>query len=375
MISNKKPLKIFIVAGEESGDIHGSKLVQAMKNHTANIQFTGHGGDRMANENVQIIEHIDDLAIIGIVEVIKRLPYMLKVMGSTVNWLRENNPDRLILIDYPGFNLRLAREAVQLGIPVTYFILPQVWAWKEGRVSILKNNVDQCLSIIPFEQEWFENRDVKTNFIGHPFIELEPPKQTINQFLSNHNLNQDSPILTLLPGSRQQEINQLFPVYIKAVKMLKSNIPNIQVIVGKAPGVTLPNTPDYIKIEENDPRLTMYYGDAALVASGTATLEAAVLDIPMVVSYRFSLLTWIFAKRMAMVQYASMVNLIANEIIVPEFIQSDVTSENLMNAVIPLLNKTSERKKMLLGYEKVRRTLGMPGVYDRAAEAIIARLK
>ena len=375
MISNKKPLKIFIVAGEESGDIHGSKLVQAMKNHTANIQFIGHGGDRMANENVQIIEHIDDLAIIGIVEVIKRLPYMLKVMGSTVNWLRENNPDRLILIDYPGFNLRLAREAVQLGIPVTYFILPQVWAWKEGRVSILKNNVDQCLSIIPFEQEWFENRDVKTNFIGHPFIELEPPKQTINQFLSNHNLNQDSPILTLLPGSRQQEINQLFPVYIKAVKMLKSNIPNIQVIVGKAPGVTLPNTPDYIKIEENDPRLTMYYGDAALIASGTATLEAAVLDIPMVVSYRFSLLTWIFAKRMAMVQYASMVNLIANEIIVPEFIQSDVTSENLMNAVIPLLNKTSERKKMLLGYEKVRRTLGMPGVYDRAAEAIIARLK
>jgi len=375
MISNKKPLKIFIVAGEESGDIHGSKLVQAMKNHTANIQFIGHGGDRMANENVQIIEHIDDLAIIGIVEVIKRLPYMFKVMGSTVNWLRENNPDRLILIDYPGFNLRLAREAVQLGIPVTYFILPQVWAWKEGRVSILKNNVDQCLSIIPFEQEWFENRDVKTNFIGHPFIELEPPKQTINQFLSNHNLNQDSPILTLLPGSRQQEINQLFPVYVKAVKMLKSNIPNIQVIVGKAPGVTLPNTPDYIKIEENDPRLTMYYGDAALVASGTATLEAAVLDIPMVVSYRFSLLTWIFAKRMAMVQYASMVNLIANEIIVPEFIQSDVTSENLMNAVIPLLNKTSERKKMLLGYEKVRRTLGMPGVYDRAAKAIIARLK
>ena len=374
MISNKKPLKIFIVAGEESGDIHGSKLVQAMKNHTANIQFIGHGGDRMANENVQIIEHIDDLAIIGIVEVIKRLPYMFKVMGSTVNWLRENNPDRLILIDYPGFNLRLAREAVQLGIPVTYFILPQVWAWKEGRVSILKNNVDQCLSIIPFEQEWFENRDVKTNFIGHPFIELEPPKQTINQFLSNHNLNQDSPILTLLPGSRQQEINQLFPVYVKAVKMLKSNIPNIQVIVGKAPGVTLPNTPDYIKIEENDPRLTMYYGDAALVASGTATLEAAVLDIPMVVSYRFSLPTWIFAKKMATVSYASIVNLIANETIVPEFIQSEMTSENLTNAVIPLFNKTSERRKMLLGYEKVRRTLGLPGVYDRAAEAILNRL-
>jgi len=374
-MTGKKPLKIFIVAGEESGDLHGSKLVHAINKHNTRIQFTGHGGDRMANENVQIIEHIDDLAIIGFVEVIKHLPYMFKVMGSTVNWLRENNPDRLILIDYPGFNLRLAREAVQLGIPVTYFILPQVWAWKEGRVSILKDSVDQCLSIIPFEQEWFESKDVKTNFVGHPFIELEPPKQTINQFLSKHNLNFDSPILTLLPGSRQQEINQHWPIYIKTVKMIKSNISNIQVIVGKAPGVNLPNSPDYIKIEENDPQLTMYYGDAALVASGTATLEAAVLDIPMVVSYRFSLPTWIFAKKMATVSYASMVNLIANEIIVPEFIQSEMTSENLTNAVIPLLNKTPERKKMLLGYEKVRRTLGMPGVYDRAAKAIINRLK
>ena len=374
-MTSKNPLKIFIVAGEESGDLHGSKLVHAINKHTTNIQFTGHGGDRMANENVQIIEHVDDLAIIGFVEVIKHLPYMFKVMGSTVNWLRENNPDRLILIDYPGFNLRLAREAVQLGIPVTYFILPQVWAWKEGRVSILRDSVDQCLSIIPFEQEWFENKNVKTNFVGHPFIELEPPKQTINQFLSRHNLNHESPILTLLPGSRQQEINQHWPIYIKTVKMIKSIISNIQVIVGKAPGVNLPNSPDYIKIEENDPQLTMYYGDAALVASGTATLEAAVLDIPMVVSYRFSLPTWIFAKKMATVSYASMVNLIANEIIVPEFIQSEMTSENLTNAVIPLLNKTPERKKMLLGYEKVRRTLGMPGVYDRAAKAIINRIK
>ena len=188
-MTDKKPLKIFIVAGEESGDLHGSKLVHAINKHTTSIQFTGHGGDRMANENVQIIEHIDDLAIIGFVEVIKHLPYMFKVMGSTVNWLRENNPDRFILIDYPGFNLRLAREAVQLGIPVTYFILPQVWAWKEGRVSILRDSVDQCLSIIPFEQEWFENKNVVANFIGHPFIEIKPPKQTIENFLFRHNLN------------------------------------------------------------------------------------------------------------------------------------------------------------------------------------------
>ena len=146
---------------------------------------------------------------------------MFKVVVTRVNRLRENNPERWIVTDYPGFNMRLIREAFQLGIAGSYFIIPQVWAWKEGRVSILRDSVDQCLSIIPFEQEWFENKDVKTNFIGHPFIELEPPKQTIDQFLSSHNLNHDSPILTLLPGSRQQEINQHWPVYIKPVKMKK----------------------------------------------------------------------------------------------------------------------------------------------------------
>ena len=373
-MDKKKSQKIFIVAGEESGDLHGSKLVSAMKKHIPDIQFAGHGGDRMANENVQIIEHVGNLAIIGFVEVIKHLPYMFKVMGTTVNWLKEHKPDRLILIDYPGFNLRLAREAFQLGIPITYFILPQVWAWKESRVSILRDFVDQCLSIIPFEQEWFDKRGVKANFIGHPFIELNSPKQTGEQFFTTHNLNRDSPILTLFPGSRQQEIKRHWPVYIEAVKMIKSNVSDLQVIIGKAPGVTLPNIPNFIKVEENDPQLTMYYGDAALVVSGTATLEAAVLDIPMVVSYRFLPLTWIFAKKMATVPYASIVNLIANENIVPEYIQSEMTPKNLTNAVIPLLNKTSERKKMLLGYEKVRRTLGIPGVYDRAAEAIINRL-
>jgi lipid-A-disaccharide synthase len=366
-------LKVFIVAGEESGDLHASKLIQQIKKYNQQIEFYGHGGDRMEKEGVQIIEHINKLAIVGFIEVIKHLPFMMSVMGKTINWIKENKPKRVILVDYPGFNLRLARESKKLGVPVTYFILPQVWAWKEKRVSILRDNVDQCLSIIPFEQEWFEERNVKTNFIGHPFIELEYPNSSLD-FYKKHGLDPNDKILSIFPGSRQQEVKQHLSILISTIEIIMLDIPNLKVVLGKAPGVTIDNIPSYIKIESDNPHLALQNGSAALVASGTATLESAVLDIPIVVFYRFSNLTWFLAKRMSNVKYACIVNLIANKMIVPEFIQNDMTANNLSNAIKPLLNNTSSRKNILLGYNQIRRTLGMPGVYDRGAKEIIKRL-
>lgn len=367
-------MKVFIVAGEESGDLHASKLVKHLKKNNQHIEFHGHGGDRMAKEGVQIIEHINKLAIVGFFEVIKHLPYMLKVMGKTVNWIKENNPDRIILVDYPGFNLRLARESKRLGIPVTYFILPQVWAWKEKRVSILRDNVDQCLSIIPFEQEWFEKRNIKANFVGHPFTELGYEKPS-SDFYLEHNLDPNDIILSVFPGSRQQEVKQHLPILIKTIEKIMLEIPNLKIVFGKAPGVKIDNIPNYIKVEKNNPQLALRYGNAALVSSGTASLESAVLDIPIVVFYRFSILTWLLAKNMANVKFACIVNLIANKMIVPEFIQRNMTSDKLTKAITPLLHNTSSRKNMLLGYDQVRRTLGIPGVYDRAAQDILKRLK
>ena len=366
-------LKVFIVAGEESGDLHASKLIQQIKKYNQQIEFYGHGGDRMEKEGVQIIEHINKLAIVGFFEVIKHLPFMMSVMGKTINWIKENKPKRVILVDYPGFNLRLARESKKLGVPVTYFILPQVWAWKEKRVSILRDNVDQCLSIIPFEQEWFEERNVKTNFIGHPFIELEYPNSSLD-FYKKHGLDPNDKILSIFPGSRQQEVKQHLSILISTIEIIMLDIPNLKVVLGKAPGVTINRIPSYIKIERDNPQLALQNGTAALVASGTATLESAVLDIPIVVFYRFSNLTWFLAKRMSNVKYACIVNLIANKMIVPEFIQNDMTANNLSNAIKPLLNNTSSRKNILLGYNQIRRTLGMPGVYDRGAKEIIKRL-
>ena len=366
-------LKVFIVAGEESGDLHASKLIHQIKKYNHQIEFYGHGGDRMEKEGVQIIEHINKLAIVGFIEVIKHLPFMMSVMGKTINWIKKNKPERVILVDYPGFNLRLARESKKLGVPVTYFILPQVWAWKEKRVSILRDNVDQCLSIIPFEQEWFEERNVKTSFIGHPFIELEYPNSSLD-FYKKHSLDPNDKILSIFPGSRQQEVNQHLSILISTIEKIMLDIPNLKVVLGKAPGVTIDDIPSYIKIESDDPQLALQNGSAGLVASGTATLESAVLDIPIVVFYRFSNLTWFLAKRMSNVKFACIVNLIANKMIVPEFIQNDMTANNLSNAILPLLNNTSSRKNILLGYNQIRRTLGIPGVYDRGAKEILKRL-
>jgi len=366
-------LKVFIVAGEESGDLHASKLIQEIKKYNQQIKFYGHGGDRMKKEGVQIIEHINKLAMVGFFEVIKHLPFMMSVMGKTINWIKENKPDRVILVDYPGFNLRLARESKKLGVPVTYFILPQVWAWKEKRVSVLRDNVDQCLSIIPFEQEWFEERNVQTSFIGHPFIELEHPNSSLD-FYRKHNLNPNDKILSIFPGSRQQEVKQHLSILISTIERIMLKIPNLKVILGKAPGIIIDNIPSHIKIESDNPQLALQNGTAALVASGTATLESAVLDIPIVAFYRFSNLTWFLAKRMSNVKFACIVNLIADKMIVPEYIQNDMTVNNLSNAITPLLNDTSSRKNILLGYNQIRRTLGIPGVYDRGAKEIIKRL-
>ena len=372
---NSEPLKFFLVAGEPSGDLHGGKLIRAMQNIHPNSTFMGHGGNAMKDAGMQILEHIDDLSIMGFVEVIKHLPRMMKIMGKTIDTITRTKPDRVILIDYPGFNLRLGKNIQHLGIPITYFILPQVWAWKEKRVETMKAVLDQALSIFPFEQDWFETRGLPTNYVGHPFAEQEHVDETSKDFYQRHDLTIEHPVLVLLPGSRQQEVDRHWPIFLKTVERLKQDNPNLQIMVGKAVNVSFTPIPNTFKIEDNA-RKAMVAGTAALVSSGTATLECAVEDTPMVVCYKLSGVSWWMANTMASVKYASMVNLIADEIIVPEFLQQDMTASNLVAAVLPLLDhKNNLRKKMLTGFEKVRRTLGMPGVYDRAAESILSKTK
>jgi lipid-A-disaccharide synthase len=309
----------------------------------------------------------------GFSEVLKHIPFLLNVMGESLGKLREVRPDRIILIDYPGFNLRLAKNCNGLKIPITYFILPQLWAWKENRIKSFHRYVDQALSIFPFEKDWFEKRGVPTNYVGHPFTEINDIKMSREQFLSRHKIRKDQIVLTLLPGSRQQEIDRLLPIYISAAKELQRQQKNLKIVIAKAPGITLPIIDEDILVEKDNIRAAISHAKAAITTSGTASLECAVLDTPQIVCYKLSRFSSVLANYLNNAPYISMANLVADKKIIPELIQNDVTKKQIIKAIRPLLQTTLERRKMLEGFNGVRRNLGLPGAYKRAAEAIIKR--
>ena len=363
--------KVFIVAGEPSGDIHAAKLVSALKVISPKTKFFGNGGDKMSESGVEIIHHINDLSVMGFIEVIKHLPKLLNILQSTVSSIKNIKPDRIILVDYPGFNLRLAKKIKSLRIPITYFILPQLWAWKESRIKTMKNTIDQSISIFPFEAEWFNSRGLDTFYAGHPFVERNYDLDDKTNFLNKHNFKQDRPIIVLLPGSRQQEIDYHWPIFLKTVSMLNKKMPSVQTVVVKYNNVKLNPVPDHIKIEVSM-RSAMKYGTAAISSSGTATLECALANLPTVVCYKMSYVNWILFKFFGKVKYISIVNLIANKKIIPELIQHRMTAENIINKIFPYLDITSNKRQTTIKkYKKLRKNLGSPGVFDRVANIIV----
>tara|TARA_B100001029_G_scaffold157007_1_gene142789 strand:+ start:1715 stop:2842 length:1128 start_codon:yes stop_codon:yes gene_type:complete len=364
-------LTFFIIAGEASGDLHGAKLMQELQRLAPNISFIGHGGDKMIDQGLKVIQHIDKMSVMGFSEIIKHLPFLFSVMGETLNQLEEIKPNRIILIDYPGFNLRLAKNCSGLSIPITYFILPQLWAWKEKRIKTFQRYIDQSLSIFPFEQNWFEKRDVPTNYVGHPFTENIGPSLTKTEFYTKHKIDKNRNVVTLLPGSRQQEVDQLWPIFYKSAMEIKEK-QDVDIVVGKFSGITLPEQKDVL-IENDDIYAAISYAKAAITASGTASLECAVLDTPEVVCYKLSYISGLILKQLNKTPFISMVNLIANRKIVTEFVQSGVKVKNIVSEITPLLSNTKQRKDMLLGFDEVRRSLGLPGVYKRAAESIMKK--
>ena len=362
---------VFIVAGEPSGDIHAAKLVSAIKVISPKTKFFGNGGDKMSESGVEIIHHINDLSVMGFIEVIKHLPKLLNILQSTVSSIKNIKPDRIILVDYPGFNLRLAKKIKSLRIPITYFILPQLWAWKESRIKTMKNTIDQSISIFPFEAEWFNSRGLDTFYAGHPFVERNYDLDGKTNFFNKHNFKQGRPIIVLLPGSRQQEIDYHWPIFLKTVAILNKKTPSVQTIVVKYNNVILNPVPDHIKIEVSM-RSAMKYGTAAISSSGTATLECALANLPTVVCYKMSYINWILFNFFGKVKYISIVNLIANKRIIPELIQHKMSPENLTKKILPYLDITSKKRQATIKkYKKLRKNLGGPGVFDRVANLIV----
>ena len=383
--SNGAP-RYFIVAGEASGDRHGASLMAAMRERDPTVQFAGIGGVRMQAQGMESPYHAEDLALVGFWEVLRRAPFILRVLRRTSQRVRNWRPTRVILIDYPGFNLRLARRAQRAGIPVTYYISPQLWAWKEGRIATIRRYVDQLLVIFPFEVEWYRQRGVQAQFVGHPILEEPQPDISREAYLSGLGLDPASPVLTLFPGSRQQELERHLGLFSAAAGLMRGALPELQVVLGLASGLN-PNRlparlPEGTIVTAGRPRLALRYADAAIVASGTSTVEGAVWGVPMVVVYRVAPFSWWLGRRLIKLPYVSMVNILAGEEVVPEFLQQQALPAPLAEAALRYFKDRPHREAVLARLAQLRHSLVTPteqsnageGASQLAARAIMERL-
>ena len=344
--------KIFIIAGEDSGDLHGAKLISEIKKINPSADFYGIGGNRMQKEGLYITEHISNLNIIGLFEVIKHYARIKKIFNDTLLEIKKIKPDKVVLIDYPGFNLRMAKKLYALNFDVTYFILPQVWAWKESRKKSLQKYCKRLISIIPFEQNWFKSRGINVHYAGHPISSLSNKNYDKEKFRQTLNIPSSNKIIALLPGSRKGEIERHWKVFLDTVESINSMSNNITFVLIEGQNVNIDCPKDIIKIKERQYE-AIYSADAAIVCSGTATLETAMLRCPMIVCYKLSTPTWYLAKLMSKVKYLSLVNLIAEEKIVTEFLQKEMSSKNLSKGVLSIINNSEKQGAQQRNYLKL----------------------
>jgi len=369
------PLKVFLLAGEPSGDIHGAALASAFIHQSPGCDLVGWGGDLMRQASVHIMRDLDKLAFMGFVEVVAHLPTILANFRIVKRQLKNNRPDILVLIDYPGFNLRLARWAHAQGIPVYYFISPTVWAWKPGRMKIIEQFVTKLYCILPFEKKFYRDHNI-TNvaYLGNPLIDK------VNQYCSSHPkpLFSSEEYIAVLPGSRRQEINLIFPVMAKAMKLT----PGLKYKIAHSPSVEkellvmilekeFPEWRDFVDIRTGNTYEVLRSARAAIVTSGTATLETGLFSIPQVVCYITGSMNYRIAKKLVNLDYISLINLIAGQEIVKELIQTDCTPEHLSAEMRQIINNSERRKEIISGYQQVKNKLGESGVAERVVADIL----
>lgn len=360
-------MKVYLIAGEASGDLHGGNLARAMLKRQPQAQLRGWGGDHMTDAGVHISKHYRELAFMGFIEVVMNLRTIARNFKACKADILAFQPDVLVLIDYPGFNLRMAKWAHEQGIRVVYYISPQLWAWKAGRIKQVRAFVDQMLVILPFEKDWYNKRGVEVDFVGHPLLDAIDP----NAPAPNLGIELDGrPIIAMLPGSRKQEIDRMLPVMLGAAE----RFPAYQFVVAGAPSKTVD---DYVFDGQQVPVVfgktydLFRVATAGWVTSGTATLEAALHQMPQVVLYKGSPLSYAIARRLVKVKYISLVNLIMDREVVRELIQHDCTVERAASALQEILPEGNRKKALEKDMLELRKRLGGPGASDRAAELIL----
>ena len=374
--------RILIVAGEPSGDLHAACVVQELLRRAPHLTIEGIGGDRMRQAGVRLHAHVGDLAVVGIVEVAARLPAIWRAYRSMIRCLRERRPDLMILVDFPDFNLRLARRASRLGIPVVYFISPQVWAWRAGRIRSIAKYVRRLLVIFPFEESFYRERGIEAVYVGYPLLDQLTPSPSLQEARCHLELEGTAPVLGLLPGSRMGEIKRHLPILLRSIRQLTIEQPGLRVIIAVADGLPLDLIRSYLNQEVISARVVqgrtyevMAASDVILVASGTATLEAAIIGTPMVIVYRLAFLSWLLGRALIRVPYIGMVNLVAGRRVVPELIQFHATPERIADEVRRLLLSTEQRLQMRQDFQQVRDRLGPPGAIGRTVDVILECLQ
>jgi lipid-A-disaccharide synthase len=364
-------MKYYIISGEASGDLHGSNLIHALKRKDPQAEIRGWGGDLMQAQGMTLVAHYKDLAFMGFIEVLFNLKTILGNIKRCKRDIENFNPDILILIDYPGFNMRIARWAKQQNIPVHYYIAPQAWAWKENRVKDIRRDVTALYVILPFEEDFFGQRACPVHFVGHPLRDALAKKPEINkqEFSAKYHLDQ-RPIIALLPGSRRQEISAMLPVMAQMARKFKA----YQFVVAGAPSIETSFYKQFIDESEvqiiaQDTYSILSLAHVALVTSGTATLETALLRVPQVVCYKGHWLSYQIAKRIIKLSYISLVNLILDAPAVPELIQSEFNTQTLSNSLEHILSEPG-RAQQLLAYDQLLEKLGPTGASERVAALI-----
>ena len=366
--------RIYIIAGEASGDLHGGNLVKALLRENSQLNIRCWGGDEMKAAGANVVKHIKELAFMGFVEVVMNLRTILRNISNCKKDITEFKPDALVLIDYPGFNLRIAEWANEQGIKVFYYISPQVWAWKQSRVHKIKRFVDEMYVILPFEESFYDRFQFKVTYVGHPLLDALKNYEPSESFISTIKQKSEKPILTLLPGSRKQEVRVKLPLMLEAVKDFKE----YRVIIAGAPSL---DPAFYDQFTSGNAEV--YFGhtydlltisEAALVTSGTATLETALIGIPEVVCYKGSRISYHIAKALIKIRFISLVNLIMDREVVTELIQDECNPERMKEELSKILKGGSTREQMLEDYAALRNLLGQGGASEKVAQSLLKTL-
>jgi lipid-A-disaccharide synthase len=379
---------IMISCGEASGDLYAGALVEALRRAEPDVRVFGFGGERLAAAGAELIGDYRGHTVTGLVEVIKHLPGTYRLYRQLVAAARERRPDVFVAIDFPDFNFKLGQAIHALGIPVVYYISPQLWAWRPGRLRTMKAFVDRVLPIFPFEEKVYRDAGIPVEFVGHPLIDLATARDDRATFLRGLGLRADAPTVALLPGSRPNELREILPDLIAAARLVRRDVPAAQFVLARAPHLAdellepamraarrgaAPDAADALPLVIVDGRAddVLAAADVVLTASGTATVQTALHERPMVIVYRLSKLTYVVGRPFVKIDTFGMVNLVAERKIAPELIQDDFTPEAAAREIVMLLTDEGARTRMIEAIRDVKRKLGGPGASRRAADAIL----